>query len=304
MFKYTVKRLLYSAIILFFVMFIIYALMYNMPTSYVETKARELASRPGATKSYAEWLADLNAQYGMDKGVVGGYFIWLGNAVRGNWGDSWAWTIPVTQVFKNTIWYSFALSVVAYIFEILIAIPLGISAAKKQYSFTDYFTTVVSMICISMPTFFLATLLKYIFSVKLGWFDLSGMQGRNYMNLTDFGKFLDVAKHFILPSITLIIINIGGLMRYTRTNMLEVLNADYIRTAGTYHGITFCHSRHWICFLYFHDAGGYSVYHVLPGIYFDHDVARQSDFRLAVRSGRSARASELRRWSIHEQQFE
>ena len=63
MFKYTVKRLLYSAIILFFVMFIIYALMYNMPTSYVETKARELASRPGATKSYAEWLADLNAQY-------------------------------------------------------------------------------------------------------------------------------------------------------------------------------------------------------------------------------------------------
>ena len=231
MFKYTVKRLLYSAIILFFVMFIIYALMYNMPTSYVETKARELASRPGATKSYAEWLADLNAQYGMDKGVVGGYFIWLGNAVRGNWGDSWAWTIPVTQVFKNTIWYSFALSVVAYIFEILITIPLGISAAKKQYSFTDYFTTVVSMICISMPTFFLATLLKYIFSVKLGWFDLSGMQGRNYMNLTDFGKFLDVAKHFILPSITLIIINIGGLMRYTRTNMLEVLNADYIRTA-------------------------------------------------------------------------
>ena len=231
MFKYTVKRLLYSAIILFFVMFIIYALMYNMPTSYVETKARELASRPGATKSYAEWLADLNAQYGMDKGVVGGYFIWLGNAVRGNWGDSWAWTIPVTQVFKNTIWYSFALSVVAYIFEILTAIPLGISAAKKQYSFTDYFTTVVSMICISMPTFFLATLLKYIFSVKLGWFDLSGMQGRNYMNLTDFGKFLDVAKHFILPSITLIIINIGGLMRYTRTNMLEVLNADYIRTA-------------------------------------------------------------------------
>ncbi|MBO7727365.1 MAG: ABC transporter permease [Oscillospiraceae bacterium] len=231
MFKYTVKRLLYSAIILFFVMFIIYALMYNMPTSYVETKARELASRPGANKSYAEWLADLNAQYGMDKGVVGGYFVWLGNAVRGNWGDSWAWTIPVTQVFKNTIWYSFALSVVAYIFEILIAIPLGITAAKKQYSFTDYFTTVVSMICISMPTFFLATLLKYFFSVKLGWFDLSGMQGRNYMNLSDFGKFLDVAKHFVLPSVTLIIINIGGLMRYTRTNMLEVLNADYIRTA-------------------------------------------------------------------------
>ena len=231
MLKFTIKRVLYSILILFFVMFLIYILMYNMPMGYIETKARELASRPGATKSYAEWLADLNAQYGMDKGVVLGYLTWLKSAVRGNWGDSWAWTIPVTQVFKNTVWYSFALSVVAYVFEILIAIPLGITAARKQYSFTDYFTTVVSMICISMPTFFLATLLKYIFSVKLGWFDLNGMQGRNYMNLSDFGKFLDVAKHFVLPSITLIIINIGGLMRYTRTNMLEVLNADYIRTA-------------------------------------------------------------------------
>lgn len=229
--KYTIKRLLYSAIILFFVMFLIYVLMYNMPGGFLETKARELASRPGAKKSYAEWLADLNAQYGMDKGIVIGYFTWLKSAVTGNWGESWAWTLPVTQEFHNTVWYSFTLSLISFVFELLIAIPLGISAARKQYSFTDYFTTVVAMVCISMPTFFLATLLKYVFAVKLGWFDISGMQGRNYGDLTPFGQFLDVAKHFVLPSITLIIISIGGLMRYTRTNMLEVLNADYIRTA-------------------------------------------------------------------------
>ena len=229
--KYTLKRILYSIVILFFVMFIIYILMYNMPSGYIETKARELASRPGAAKSYAEWLADLNRQYGMDQGVVRGYLTWLKSALSGNWGDSWAWTIPVTEEFHKTVWFSFALGLVSFIFEIIIAIPLGITAAKKQYSFVDYFTTVVSMVCISMPTFFLATLLKYFFSVKLGWFDLTGMQGRNYMNLSDFGKILDVAKHFVLPSITLIVISIGGLMRYTRTNMLEVLNADYIRTA-------------------------------------------------------------------------
>lgn len=229
--KYTVKRLLYSALILFFVMFLIYVLMYNMPMGFIETKARELASRPGASKSYSEWLADLNAQYGMDKGIVQGYFTWLKSAVRGEWGESWSWTVPVTQKFHDTVWYSFALGLVSFILEILIAIPLGIAAARKQYSFTDYFTTVVSMICISMPTFFLATILKYVFSVKLGWFELTGMQGRNYQYLSDFGKFLDVAKHFFLPAITITIISIGGLMRYTRTNMLEVLNADYIRTA-------------------------------------------------------------------------
>ena len=131
MLKYTTKRLLYSVLILFFVMFIIYVLMYNMPMGYVETKARELASRPGATKSYAEWLADLNAQYGMDKGVVQGYFVWLGHAVKGEWGDSWAWTVPVTEEFSKTVWFSFILSFISFVFEILIAIPLGITAAKK-----------------------------------------------------------------------------------------------------------------------------------------------------------------------------
>lgn len=229
--KFIIKRLLYSVLILFFVMFLIYTLMYSMPTSYVEKTARELASKPGAGKSAAEWLEDLNAQYGMDKGVIGGYFTWLKSAVKGDFGDSWYWTVPVTEVFHDTVWISFALGLVSFIFEILIAIPLGVTAARKQYSFTDYFTTVVSMICISMPTFFVATVLKLIFSVKLGWFEFTGMQSRDYMYLSDIGKFFDVAKHMVLPAITLIIISIGSLMRYTRTNMLEVLNADYIRTA-------------------------------------------------------------------------
>ena len=231
MLKYTAKRLLYSIVILFFVMFLIYILMYNMPAGYLETKARKLASRPGAGKSYTEWLEDLNEQYGMNKGVLRGYLTWIKSALTGNWGESWAWNMSVTAKFRDVIWYSFALSVVSMFFEIIIAIPLGVKAARKQYSFTDYFTTVVSMVCISMPTFFLATLLKYVFSIKLGWFDLTGMQGRNYMYLSEFGKFLDMAKHFVLPAVTLTVISIGSLMRYTRTNMLEVLSADYIRTA-------------------------------------------------------------------------
>lgn len=82
-----------------------------------------------------------------------------------------------------------------------------------------------------MPTFFVATILKMIFSVKLGWFELSGMQGRNFASLSEFGKFLDLASHMVLPVITLVLVSVGSLMRYTRTNMLEVLNADYIRTA-------------------------------------------------------------------------
>jgi len=212
-------------------MFTIYTLMFSLPTSYVETTARELATRPGSLKSAQEWIAELNIQYGFNKGLIGGFVTWLKSAVQGDFGDSWHWTLPVTQKFKDVIWYSFFLALIAFILELIIAIPLGITAARKQYSATDYTVTVVALIGISLPTFFTATILKLIFAVKLKWFDISGMQGRNYLLLTDFGKFLDLCKHFILPALTLTIVSIGSLMRYTRTNMLEVLNSDYIRTA-------------------------------------------------------------------------
>ena len=219
--EFIIKRLLLCVLILFFVMFIVYALMFSLPTSYVDTMARELATKPGSTKSAQEWLAELNVTYGFDKGIVGGYLTWLGSVVKGEFGDSWYYTLPVVQKFNDVIWFSVAMSLAAFIFE----------TARKQYSITDYTVTVVALLCISMPTFFLATLLKLIFSIKLGWFDLIGMQSRDYMLLSDFGKFLDLCHHMVLPVITLTMLGIGGLMRYTRTNMLEVLNSDYIRTA-------------------------------------------------------------------------
>jgi len=209
---------------------LIYTIMRCLPTSYVETVARQLATQPGA-KSYSEWLAQLKAMYGMDVGIIRGYFFWLGNAVRGDFGDSWQFTVPVTEKFSEVIWDSFILGAISFIFEILIAIPLGILAARKQYSRTDYAVTVFALLGISLPTFFFATVLKLIFSVWLGWFDLYGKVGRFHEQLDAMGKFLDIASHYVLPVMTLTIVNVGSLMRYTRTNMLEVLNSDYIRTA-------------------------------------------------------------------------
>lgn len=228
--KFIVKRLLLSVMILFFVALIIYTIMRCIPTSYVEKIARERSSLPGS-KSYTEWLAQLNAVYGLDKGIIVGFGQWLANAVRGDFGDSWYYVIPVTEKFSNVIWYSFVLNVITFVLQVGIAIPLGIAAARKQYSMIDYSVTVVALVGISLPTFFFATLLKLVFSIKLGWFDLYGMVGRYYDQLSTWGKFLDLAKHFFLPIVTITIVSIGSLMRYTRTNMLEVLNSDYIRTA-------------------------------------------------------------------------
>lgn len=216
--------------ILFFVALLIYLLMRALPTSYVEGIARQRASLPGA-KSYQEWLDQLNAVYGLNVGIIEGFFHWIGSAIRGDFGDSWFFNVPVTEKFADVIWYSFALGAIGMVLELAIAIPLGIVSAKKQYSMTDYTVTVVALIGISLPTFFFATLLKLIFSIKLGVLPLYGMVGRYHEQLSPLGQFFDIAVHFILPVATIVIISIGSLMRFTRTNMLEVLNSDFIRTA-------------------------------------------------------------------------
>ncbi len=231
MWKFFIRRVLLAILIIFFGALISYTFVRCLPTSYVENIARLRSSLPGS-KSYAEWLAELNAVYGMDTNIITGFFKWGANALQGNWGVSWYFNMPVLEKYSSVIWYSIALNVITLFAQLLICIPLGILAARKQYSKTDYAVTVVSLACISLPTFFLATILKYVFSIQLGWVDLYGVVGRNYQLLTSgWDKFLDMAKHMILPVVTLTMLNMGRLMRFTRTNMLEVLNADYIRTA-------------------------------------------------------------------------
>lgn len=228
--KYILKRLGISVLILLFVIFVIYALMRCLPSSYVETMAQQLSQTPGA-KPYEQWVEQLNAQYGLNVGLLQGYFIQLKNILTGNFGDSWKYAVPVTEKFSEVIGVSFVMGAISLVLQLLIAIPLGIIAAKRQYSRTDYTITAGALLGISLPTFFFATLLKLVFSVHLGWFDLFGLVGRDFEQLSTWGKILDMARHLVLPIATMVVISIGSLMRYTRTNMLEVLNADYIRTA-------------------------------------------------------------------------
>jgi ABC-type dipeptide/oligopeptide/nickel transport system permease component len=106
--KYIVKRLIISVFILIFVAFIIYVLMRSLPTSYLEQVARQKSMQPGS-KSFEEWMAQLAGAYNLDKGIVPGFFGWLGTMLRGDFGDSWKWTVPVVEKFNDTVWLSFAM---------------------------------------------------------------------------------------------------------------------------------------------------------------------------------------------------
>lgn len=230
MFKYILKRIGISILILLGVSLILYTLLRCMPTDYVEQKITNLVA--GGLTVDDKFIEAMKKSYGLDGTILEGYFTWLGNIFRLDFGTSFISHRPVlSDIFSaDRIGTSFFVAAIATIFEFLIAIPLGVTAATHQYSFRDYLVTVLVLIGISLPSFFFGQMLKNIFAIKLGWFPVSGMKEAGE-TLTGGAAVIDYLRHMFLPILTVVILSIGSRMRMTRTNMLEVLNADYIRTA-------------------------------------------------------------------------
>ncbi len=219
MFKYILKRIGISILLLVAVSLIIYFILRLMPVDFVEMNSN-LQSDPEQAEMHREALGlDDNSFWGIIKGYgkwVGSLFTKDAETGRITLGQTFSGSKSVAQLLVQGIPYSFIVAAVATVFEFLIAIPLGITAATHQYSFRDYFITVLVMIGISLPSFFFANIFKTVFAEALGWFPVSGA---------------GTLRHYVLPIFTISVLSLGGRMRMTRTNMLEVLNSDYIRTA-------------------------------------------------------------------------
>lgn len=233
MIKYIIKRLAIAVLVLFGVSVIIYALVRFMPTDFVDQKYAPLIQ---SGQMAPERLDELKELYGLaDRsfgGMIKGYGKWMGNLLKGDLGRSFYYELPVEQVIFENMGISFALAFISLILEFLIAVPLGIKAATHQYGFVDYSATVLAMLGISLPSFFLGAIFIRLFAVQLGWFPVNGLVSSGLANdVSGWTIFWDKAWHLVLPMLVLVVLSIGSLMRYTRTNTLEVLNADYIRTA-------------------------------------------------------------------------
>ena len=232
MFKYIVKRLAYALLILLGVSMIIYFLIRLMPVDFIQDKINAI-NQGGATVS-EETVQTMYKMYGLGdnsfKGILGGYFSWLKALARFDLGTSFVYGIPVADVIVEHMGISFGIALIATIFEFMIAIPLGITAATHQYSLRDYIVTVLVMIGISLPSFFFGNMLKDLLALKLGWFPASGLVNAT-ASFSGIDLLIDYARHLVIPVLTIVILSIGARMRMTRTNMLEVMNSDYIRTA-------------------------------------------------------------------------
>lgn len=158
------------------------------------------------------------------------YVKWVGRALQGDLGYSIRYKAPVTEVISQKVGNTLMLSVTALVLSALLAVPLGIISATKQYTLIDYLSTILAFIGISIPSFFLALGMIKIFGIDLKIFPINGIE---YVakGFTGFRRFLDILHHMALPVIVLTLIQTASLMRYTRSAMLEIINQDFIRTA-------------------------------------------------------------------------
>lgn len=217
---YFVKRLTYMAIILLAASFLIFSLYALTPGDFIT----------GNIKLTPERKAELREIYGLSKPLIERYLTWMTNAIHGDFGYSLAQQKPVLTLFNQYIWNSFLLAAVSTFFTWLIAVVIGVIAAYKQYSWFDTLVMVLIFAAMSIPSFFIGLFLIKVLAVDLKWLPPGGMitTGSNAQGLA---YVKEVMHHMTLPVIVMTLLGVGSLTRYFRSNMIDVIKQDYIRTA-------------------------------------------------------------------------
>lgn len=201
---------------------VIFFLVNLLPGNFIEARAN-----PGISAEQIEHLKEL---YGINDPIHIKYWKWFKGAITGDFGYSFTYVKPVSEVIGSYAWNSFILAFSAFLLELAIAVPFGILSAARQYSRTDKLLTLIALAGISIPPFFIGLLLKKIFFLDLKILPMANMTtpGADYTGLM---YVWDVICHLIMPCFVLAFSGAGFLMRHTRTAVLEVLGQDYIRTA-------------------------------------------------------------------------
>jgi peptide/nickel transport system permease protein len=171
-----------------------------------------------------EQVAAIRERLGLDQPIITQFFIWFGNMLRGDFGESFFFKKTVAELIASRLEPTLALSLSTIVIAVLVAVPLGVLAAYKQGTIIDKIVMGFSVMGFSVPVFVIGYSLIYLFAIKLNWLPVQG-----YQRIGDgFGGFL---QRLILPSITLSVIYIALIARMTRTSVLDVMGEDYIRTA-------------------------------------------------------------------------
>ncbi len=221
MFRFIVRRLLAVIPLLLAISVLSFILIRVAPGKPIVT----YEDPRGSHQLTAEELQRIYDKLGLNDPLYVQYWRWLRNVLRGNLGYSLTTKRPVAEIMAQRIPNTLRLTVVAMLVTLLLAIPLGVISGRYQNSLFDQVASVVTFVGFSMPNFWLALMLIYLFGVNLKWLPIMGMSP-----IGESGWWAQL-KHMILPVTTFVLVDVGGWMRYQRAGVIEAMHEDYTRTA-------------------------------------------------------------------------
>ncbi|MEM7124849.1 MAG: ABC transporter permease [Chloroflexota bacterium] len=217
--QYVASRFLQIIPTIFIISFLVFGAMHLAPGD----PATMLMGRAAAQNP--EGLEQLRREMGLDKPIATQYFIWLGNALRGDFGNSNRSDLPVIELIGGRLWASLELVVVSLLIALAVSMPLGIIAAVKHQTAYDSIIMTFAVAGVAIPGFWLGLTLILIFSVTFSWLPASG-----YVPFLE--DPIENLRRVLMPAITLAVYLIATFTRFLRSDMLDVLNNDYVRTAN------------------------------------------------------------------------
>jgi peptide/nickel transport system permease protein len=218
--QFIIRRLIQSAFVLVIVSLLVFLLVHILPGDPILI----FVSSGNLKNISQEEIQSLRQQYGLDRPVAIQYLSWLGGIFKGDFGTSITTHRPVIQEIARRLPITFQLSIIALFISTLIGIPAGVICAIRRGKWIDTLITVISNVGITIPVFWLGTMLIYLFALKLGWLPVQGYT-------SPFSDFWQSLKQAVMPVFCLSLFSVSSIARQTRSSMLEIMKQDYIRTA-------------------------------------------------------------------------
>jgi peptide/nickel transport system permease protein len=229
MLAYITRRLGYAAIMVVLVSFVSFLIIDLPPGDYLTQKLSELQAI--GDRSGEQRIEEYRIRYGLDKPLLERYWIWITNFVQGDFGESFAHEVPVSQLIGQRFAMTAAFALASIVLIWLIAVPIGVYSAVNQYSLGDQIFTSISFIGIGTPPFMLAMIVLFVAVVVLDM-DVIGLFSREFEDAPwNLAKVVDLLKHLWLPALISAVTESAGMMRIMRGNMLETLGQPFIEAA-------------------------------------------------------------------------
>lgn len=232
MLKYILKRLLYVVPTMFIISVLIFVTIQLPPGDYVTQMIENMRNQSGTVNWSPEFEAAMRDRYGLNEPMAVQYFKWIGNIVlNGDFGYSFQNSEPAAKMISDRMGMTLVVSFSAFIFTWVVALPIGVLTAVRQYSLADYLFSFIGFIGLATPGFLIALVLMYL-AFKHGGVSLSGLFSPEFENAPwSLAKILDLLKHLWIPMIIIGVSGTAGLIRVMRANLLDELHKPYVETA-------------------------------------------------------------------------